>query len=169
MSDRLIQTIVATPIGSLLVAATDLCVIRVAFALEDFDAVARSLSQLVAPPRHGSNRVIDQAHRELDEYFTHTRCVFTVPVDLNLSRGFHHQVQQYLPQIPYGHRVSYREIARGLGHPGAIRAVGSACARNPVPLLVPCHRVVRADGSLGGYRGSLAVKQFLLDLETHPR
>ncbi len=87
------------------------------------------------------------------------------PLDYALSSGFRQLVQRYLPHIEYGHTQSYKEVAESVGNPKAVRAVGTACATNPLPVVVPCHRVLRTDGSLGGYIGGLAAKTTLLNLE----
>jgi methylated-DNA-[protein]-cysteine S-methyltransferase len=102
----------------------------------------------------------------LDEYFAGRRDSFDLPVDLSLATGFRRRVLEYLPSIGYGHTASYAVVAAGVDNPGAVRAVGSACATNPVPLLIPCHRVVRTDGGIGQYRGGPEAKRRLLDLET---
>lgn len=94
-----------------------------------------------------------------------TRRGFEVPVDYALSSGFRRTVQQYLPLIEYGHTRSYKEVAASVGNPNAVRAVGTACATNPLPVVIPCHRVLRSDGSLGGYLGGLEAKSTLLELE----
>jgi methylated-DNA-[protein]-cysteine S-methyltransferase len=91
--------------------------------------------------------------------------VFEVPVDLQLSKGFRRTVLEHLREIPYGATESYTVVARAAGNPGAVRAAGSACATNPIPLVVPCHRVVRRDGTFGQYRGGTEAKHALLALE----
>jgi methylated-DNA-[protein]-cysteine S-methyltransferase len=103
--------------------------------------------------------------RQLDEYFAHRRRVFDVPLDLRLSKGFRRSVLAHLQQIPYGMTESYAQVATAAGSPRAACAVGTACATNPVPIVVPCHRVVRSDGSFGGYAGGPDAKQTLLMLE----
>ena len=103
--------------------------------------------------------------RELGEYFAGTRTEFDLALDLSLSHGFRRAVQELLPTIAYGRTVSYAEMAHRAGSPRAVRAVGSACATNPLPVVVPCHRVLRADGQLGGYLGGPQAKARLLALE----
>ena len=105
------------------------------------------------------------AARQLEEYFAGTRREFTVPLDLGGLTPFRAQVLRALSQVPYGETVTYAELAHAAGNPKAVRAAGSACATNPLPVLIPCHRVLRADGSLGGYRGGVEAKRFLLALE----
>jgi methylated-DNA-[protein]-cysteine S-methyltransferase len=108
---------------------------------------------------------LDEAMRQFDEYFAGRRTVFDLPLNYALSSGFRQVVQRHLSEIPYGHTQSYRDVARIVGNPGAVRAVGTACATNPLPIVVPCHRVLRADGTLGGYAGGLDAKATLLSLE----
>jgi methylated-DNA-[protein]-cysteine S-methyltransferase len=108
---------------------------------------------------------LDTAAAQLDEYFAGCRHRFDIPVDLQLAHGFRRSVLHHLPEIPYGRTESYMAVAAAVGHPKAVRAVGTACATNPLPVVVPCHRVVRSDGTLGGYLGGLDAKQLLLHLE----
>ncbi|HTO00052.1 MAG TPA: methylated-DNA--[protein]-cysteine S-methyltransferase, partial [Microthrixaceae bacterium] len=158
-------TTVDSPVGKLLLAATLKGLIRVAFAVEDHDRVLEDLATRVSPRVLRSPKQLDTAARELEEYFDQTRKVFDLDLDLSLSHGFHQLVQQRLPEIGYGQTCSYREMAERVGNPKASRAVGTACATNPLPVVVPCHRVLRSDGSLGGYIGGLDAKTTLLALE----
>jgi methylated-DNA-[protein]-cysteine S-methyltransferase len=109
---------------------------------------------------------LDAAARELDEYFAGRRRSFDLPLDLRLAQGFRRSVLDALPGIGYGSTASYAAVARLAGSPAAVRAVGTACARNPLPLVIPCHRVVRSDGTPGQYAGGPTAKQTLLTLET---
>lgn len=154
-----------TPLGPLLLAATQIGLVRVAFQREGFDAVLESLSAKLSPRILEAPRRLDTAAFELDEYFDGTRRAFDLPLDYAMSSGFRRNVQRYLPHIGYGHTQSYKEVAALVGNPKAIRAVGTACATNPLPVVVPCHRVLRTDGTLGGYAGGLEAKTLLLDLE----
>jgi methylated-DNA-[protein]-cysteine S-methyltransferase len=154
-----------SPLGPLLLAATDAGLVRLAYAREDHDQVLQSLAVKVSPRVLHAPRRLDEAARQLDGYFTGRRRVFDLPLDLRLSAGFRRQVLNHLRTIGYGQTESYAGVARAIGRAGAVRAVGSACATNPVPLLVPCHRVLRSDGTLGGYVGGLGAKQALLALE----
>ena len=156
---------VDSPLGPLLLAATDAGVVRLAYEREDHDQVLQSLARKVSPRVLRAPGRLDEVARQLDGYFTGSRRAFDLPLDLRLSAGFRRQVLNHLRTIGYGHTESYAAVARAIGHAAAVRAVGSACATNPVPLLVPCHRVLRSDGSLGGYVGGLRVKQALLALE----
>ena len=157
---------VDSPVGALLLAATDDGLIRVAFDREDHDAVLVSLAEKVSPRIMLAPGRLDRAARELDEYFDGSRRIFDVPLDFRLSSGFRRSVLAHLPQIGYGRTESYAQVAAAAGSPRAVRAVGSACATNPLPLVVPCHRVVRSDGSFGGYRGGPDAKRLLLSLES---
>lgn len=156
---------IATPVGPLLLAATDTGLVRVAFEREDFDAVLETLATKVSPRILEAPRRLDAVATEFDEYFAGTRHEFDVPLDYALSSGFRQNVQRYLPHIGYGHTQSYKEVAELVGNPKAVRAVGTACATNPLPVVVPCHRVLRTDGTLGGYIGGLDAKTTLLTLE----
>ncbi|MEW6472249.1 MAG: methylated-DNA--[protein]-cysteine S-methyltransferase [Actinomycetota bacterium] len=154
-----------SPIGPLLLAATPAGLVRVAFERENHDAVLVELSTAISPRVLRSSRRVDDVAHQLDEYFTGRRRSFDVPVDLQLSKGFRRAVLTHLLEIPYGARESYTVVARAAGNPRAVRAAGSACATNPIPLVVPCHRVVRTDGTYGQYRGGPEAKRMLLTLE----
>ena len=157
--------IVESPLGDLLVAASPQGVLRIAFGLEDHDQVLDALAERVSPRILRGSPRLDPAARQLEEYFAGRRRVFELPVDLRLSGGYRREVLRHLTEIDYGRTESYTEVATATGNPRAVRAVGSACATNPIPVVVPCHRVLRSDGSLGGYRGGLPAKRMLLDLE----
>ncbi|GAB2995509.1 methylated-DNA--[protein]-cysteine S-methyltransferase [Amycolatopsis acidiphila] len=154
-----------SPVGPLLLAATERGLVRVAFDGENHDAVLAELSAVVSPRVLRAPARLDPAVRELDEYFRGRRQVFDVPLDLRLAKGFRRSVLDHLAHIPYGRTESYAQVAAGAGSPRAVRAAGTACATNPLPLVVPCHRVVRADGSSGRYRGGDQAKRTLLALE----
>jgi methylated-DNA-[protein]-cysteine S-methyltransferase len=158
-------TIVDSPVGQLLLAATPKGLVRVAYASENHDRVLDTLSEKLSPRILRAPKRLDDAARELDEYFAKRRRVFDLTVDLSLSRGFRQLVQLHLPEIGYGQTRSYRQVAELVGNPKAVRAVGTACATNPLPVVVPCHRVLRADGTIGRYIGGLEAKTALLNLE----
>ena len=139
--------------------------VRVAFEREGFDAVLESLAQRISPRVLEAPHRLDAAAVELDEYFAGRRHSFDVPLDFALSSGFRRSVQTSLLGIDYGRTRSYKEIAELVGSPRAVRAVGTACATNPLPVVLPCHRVLRSDGGLGGYIGGLEAKTALLSLE----
>lgn len=156
---------VDSPVGSLLLAATEDGLIRVAYDREDHDAVLQQLADKVSPRILQAPRRLDIAARELDEYFARTRRSFDLPLDWRLAAGFRAAVLHHLPEIGYGQTASYAAVAALAGSPKAVRAVGTACAKNPLPVVVPCHRVVRSDGAMGGYLGGPEAKRLLLDLE----
>ncbi len=157
--------IVDSPIGKLLLAATDVGLVRVAFAVEGHDVVLGRLADTVSPRVLHHPRRLDAVARELDEYFSGARREFDLDLDFRLAKGFRREVLRHLPEIEYGHTASYSTVAAASGSPRAVRAVGTACAKNPLPLVVPCHRVVRSDGALGQYAGGPELKAVLLDLE----
>lgn len=157
---------VDSPIGGLLLAATETGLVRVAFESEGFDAVLEHLGRRLSPRVLRAPARLDAAAHELEEYFAGTRHAFDLALDLALTAGFRRSVVAHLPGIGYGRTASYAAVAALAGSPRATRAVGTACAHNPLPLVVPCHRVVRSDGSLGQYRGGAATKRWLLDLES---
>lgn len=154
-----------TPLGSLLLAATESGVVRVAYAREGHDAVLAALASRVSPRILRAPARLDEVSRQLDEYFAGRRTAFELPLDLRLAKGFRRAVLAHLPTIAYGHTESYAQVAEAAGSPKAVRAVGTACATNPLPVIVPCHRVVRSDGSFGGYVGGPEAKRTLLTLE----
>jgi methylated-DNA-[protein]-cysteine S-methyltransferase len=154
---------VDTPVGSLLLAATT--VVRVAYDVEGHDAVLAKLAAVVSPRILRAPGRLDDVARQIHEYFAKRRTVFEVPVDLRLAEGFRRNVIEHLSDIGYGRRESYAAVAAAIGHPRAVRAVGTACGHNPLPVVIPCHRVVRSDGSTGQYVGGTVAKSTLLDLE----
>jgi methylated-DNA-[protein]-cysteine S-methyltransferase len=154
-----------TPVGTLLLAATGQGLVRVAFASEDHDLVLRQLADRVSPRVLRAPARLDAAARELDQYFAGRRSRFDLPLDFQLSRGFRRAVLSHLTEIGYGTTASYAAVAAAAGNPKAVRAAATACATNPLPLVVPCHRVVRSDGTIGGYAGGVDVKKALLALE----
>ena len=156
---------VDSPVGTLLLAATTAGLVRVAYEVEDHDAVLTTLATAVSPRLLRAPSRLDETARQLDEYFEKRRTDFEVPVDLRLADGFRRSVVDHLRSIGYGHRESYAEVAAAVGSPRAVRAVGTACAHNPLPVVIPCHRVVRSDGSTGQYVGGAAAKAALLQLE----
>jgi methylated-DNA-[protein]-cysteine S-methyltransferase len=156
---------VDSPVGMLLLAATETGLVRVAFEIEDHATVMQSLSDRISPRllQHASR--LDPVARQLDEYFGGTRTRFEVDLDWRLSSGFRSSVLHQLDRIGYGLTATYATVAELAGRPKAVRAVGTACATNPLPVVVPCHRVIRSDGGIGGYLGGVEAKQTLLALE----
>ena len=158
--------IVDTPVGPLLLAATERGLVRVAYASENHDVVLQSLADRISPRILHAPARLDGVASELEEYFAGRRNGFEVPLDWRLTAGFRSVVLHHLAtDVGYGQTASYSALARLAGNPKAIRAVGTACATNPLPVVIPCHRVVRSDGSMGGYLGGLDAKRTLLTLE----
>jgi methylated-DNA-[protein]-cysteine S-methyltransferase len=158
-------TTIDTPVGALLLAATGQGLVRVAYDREGHDRVLDDLAHRLSPRVLRAPGRLSSAAREIDEYFTGARTAFDLPLDLSLSSGFRRLVQRHLPDIAYGHTQSYKQVAELIGNPRAIRAVATACATNPLPVVIPCHRVLRTDGTLAGYIGGLDAKAALLSLE----
>jgi len=156
---------VDSPHGPLLVAATSAGIVRLAFAAEGHDAVLERLALAVSPRVLAAPARLDDAARQLDEYFAGHRRRFDVALDLRLAQGFRRRVLDHLREVPYGATATYTALATAAGSPRAVRAVGSACATNPIPIVVPCHRVVRTDGTIGQYLGGTETKRALLALE----
>lgn len=154
-----------SPVGSLLLVASQRGLTRVAFQTEDHDQVLTTLAASVSPRLLEAPGRLEPVARELDEYFAGIRTDFDLSLDVTTTGQFRRAVQLLLPTIGYGRTVSYRELAHLAGRPSAVRAVATACATNPVPIVVPCHRVLRHDGGLGGYLGGLDAKRTLLALE----
>jgi methylated-DNA-[protein]-cysteine S-methyltransferase len=155
---------VDTPVGALLLAATDKGLVRVAFE-SGHDTALTQLAELVSPRVLAAPTRLDPVARQLDEYFAGRRTGFDVPLDLRLASGFRRAVVEHLPAIQYGRTETYAQVAAAAGSPRAVRAVGTACALNPLPVVVPCHRVVRSDGSYGQYAGGADAKRVLLTME----
>jgi methylated-DNA-[protein]-cysteine S-methyltransferase len=158
-------TTIDSPVGTLLLAATPKGLVRVAYDVEDHGRVLDTLAQRLSPRVLRAPKRLDAAARELDEYFSRQRRIFDLPLDLSLSKGFRQLVQRHLPEIGYGQTRTYGQVAELVGSPKAVRAVGTACATNPLPVVVPCHRVLRANGTPGDYVGGPDAKKALLSLE----
>jgi len=158
-------TTITTPVGPLLLAASDTGLIRVAYECEDFEAVLHKLAEDISPRILCAPQRLATATDQLLEYFAGRRRQFDLALDRRLSAGFRYAVQSVLPDIEYGRTATYKEVAELVGNPAAVRAVGTACATNPLPVVVPCHRVLRSDGGIGGYIGGAEVKTALLALE----
>jgi methylated-DNA-[protein]-cysteine S-methyltransferase len=156
---------VDSPFGRLLVATTRRGLVRVEYPNGGIDEQLDGLSAEVSPRLLESPRETEAIRRELDEYFDGKRESFGVPVDLSFLRGFGRRVLEKTAGIPFGMLATYREVATRAGSPRASRAAGNALAANPVPIVVPCHRVVHSGGGLGGYTGGLDRKVTLLRLE----
>jgi methylated-DNA-[protein]-cysteine S-methyltransferase len=154
-----------TPVGTLLLAATEKGLVRVAYAREGHDLVLDQLAKSISPRVLRAPARLDPAAREIEEYFAGRRSRFDLPLDFQLSHGFRRTILSHLTEIGYGKTASYAAIAAAAGNPKAVRAVGTACATNPLPVVVPCHRVVRSDGTVGQYVGGSDVKRALLTIE----
>jgi methylated-DNA-[protein]-cysteine S-methyltransferase len=154
-----------SPFGPLLLAATPRGLVRLGLPNQDGDELLGELAEKVSPRVLEAPARLDQARRELDRYFEGELHQFDLPLDWSLSHGFRRRALEQIAAIPYGETSTYTLIAGGAGNPRAVRAAGSACATNPIPLVVPCHRVLRLSGGLGGYAGGLAMKEALLELE----
>jgi methylated-DNA-[protein]-cysteine S-methyltransferase len=154
-----------TRIGALLLAASPAGLVRIAFEREGFDTVLAQLAEDVGPRVLLVAQQLDEVARQLDAYLRGDLTEFDLTLDLRLARGFRREVLEHLRTIGYGHTESYATAARGAGRPAAVRAAASACSHNPIPLVIPCHRVVRSDGSPGKYGGGPEVKRDLLAME----
>jgi methylated-DNA-[protein]-cysteine S-methyltransferase len=158
---------VDSPLGPLVVAATPKGLVRVSYG--DEGQVLDDLAARLSPRVLESPARLDAARRELDEYFDGKRRAFDLPLDWSLTRGFSGRVLRATARIGFGEISTYAEVASRAGSPRAVRAAGNALGSNPLPVVVPCHRVLRTGGALGGYTGGLERKQFLLGLEGYHR
>ncbi len=156
---------VDSPFGPLLVATTRRGLVRLAYPNEATDDVLQELADEVSPRVLESPDMTGEVRRELEEYFRGGRQRFEVPVDWRLVRGFAERVLRATARIPFGRVMTYKEIAGRAGNDRAYRAAGNALGSNPIPIVVPCHRVLHTGGGLGGYTGGLERKEFLLTLE----
>ena len=156
---------VDTPVGRLLLATTSKGLVRVSFHYEAEDLVLDELARRVSPRVVKAPGKVAGVARELDEYFEGRRKTFDVPVDWALVGPYARKVLRATAAIPFGKVSTYREVARKAGNPAASRAAGNALGSNPVAVVVPCHRVLRTNGGLGGYAGGVDTKELLLRLE----
>jgi methylated-DNA-[protein]-cysteine S-methyltransferase len=153
-----------TPIGTLLVATTERGLCRISFDPQP-DREAEWLAQSFGVKVLRATKPVDPVRRQLDEYFEGTRTAFELPVDLRQSAPFSRTVLEKLARVPYGEVTTYGALAKAADRPQAARAVGTVMNRNPIPIVLPCHRVVGANGALVGYGGGLERKEQLLKLE----
>jgi methylated-DNA-[protein]-cysteine S-methyltransferase len=157
---------VDSPLGPLMVAATPRGLVRVSYSqFRDDDAVLADLARRVSPRVLEAPARLDGARRELDEYFEGRRTEFDLPIDWALTRGFTTEVLRATAAVGFGQTITYAEVAGAAGSPRAVRAAGNSLGSNPMPIVVPCHRVLRTGGALGGYTGGVERKEFLLRLE----
>jgi methylated-DNA-[protein]-cysteine S-methyltransferase len=154
-----------SPFGRLLVAATPRGVVRIGLPNQDPDLLLEDLASRVSPRVLEAPAQLDEARRELDLYFEGKLTKFDLPLDWRLTSGFRRNAQRAIARIPYGRTRSYTQIAASAGNERAVRAAGTACGTNPLPIVVPCHRVLRTGGALGGYGGGLPMKEALLRME----
>ena len=155
-----------SPFGKLLLARTPQGLVRLGLPSEDIDETLADLAERISPRILEAPAQLDEERRELEDYFEGRRREFEVPIDWQLSHGFLLRAREGIAAIPYGETRTYTDLARGAGNERAVRAAGSACSRNPIPLVVPCHRVVRSDGTPGLYAGGVEMKKRLLALES---
>lgn len=157
---------VDTPFGPLLVASTRQGLVKISFpSTHDTETTLEDLAMQISPRVLESPARLDEVRRQLDLYFGGRLRKFDLALDWQLSRGFRRRALRAIDRIPYGKTRSYTEIARSAGNERAVRAAGTACGSNPIPIIVPCHRVLRSGGGLGGYGGGLPMKEALLELE----
>lgn len=154
-----------SPFGRLLLATTPRGLVRVGLPNQDPDAALEELASKISPRVMEAPTQLDDARRQLDLYFEGKSHDFDLPLDWQLTGGFRERVQRSIVRIPYGETRSYTEMAAAAGNERAVRAAGTACGSNPIPIVVPCHRVLRSNGALGGYGGGLLMKQALLEFE----
>ena len=156
---------VDSPVGELVVAVTPRGLVRLAYEDGRGDAVLSELAARVSPRVIEAPARLDDVRRQLDEYFGGRRQSFDLGIDWTLARGFTRRVLQSTAKVPFGELATYREVASGAGNAAAVRAAGNALGANPMPIVVPCHRVVRTGGAMGGYTGGVERKEYLLSLE----
>jgi methylated-DNA-[protein]-cysteine S-methyltransferase len=156
-----------SPLGRLLLAATPRGLVRLVYLDDDEqqDAVLEQLAARISPRVLSAGRRLDDPRRELDQYFAGTRRRFDAPLDWQLTRGFGRRVLEATARIPFGSASTYQRVAAAAGSPRASRAAGNALGANPIPIIVPCHRVLHSTGGLGGYAGGLERKRILLAIE----
>ncbi|HEX3325013.1 MAG TPA: methylated-DNA--[protein]-cysteine S-methyltransferase [Solirubrobacterales bacterium] len=154
-----------SPFGPLLLAATSRGLVKLSLPGYDPEETLEDLAARISPRLLEAPARLDPARRELDLYFEGRLTEFDLPLDWRLSKDFRRRALRAIDRIPYGQTRSYTEIARSAGNERAVRAAGAACGANPLPIVVPCHRVLRSGGALGGYGGGLPMKEALLKLE----
>jgi methylated-DNA-[protein]-cysteine S-methyltransferase len=157
-----------SPIGELFLAVTRRGLLHIGYSEEDHEATLRDIAGKVSPRILAAVRAADEARRELEEYFAGRRTSFSLRLDRRLMSPFAREVLAATAEVPFGSVTTYGEVATRIHRPQAARAVGAALGSNPIPIVVPCHRVVGADGALTGYAGGLDRKVFLLQLEGQP-
>jgi len=154
-----------SPVGTLLLATTPQGLVRLAYLNDDEATVLEELSDKVSPRILAAPRRLDEPRRELDQYFAGRRREFQIPLDWRLTRGFTRRVLQATANVPYGVTTTYKQVATEAGNGLAFRAAGNALGSNPIPIVVPCHRILHSGGGLGGYTGGVERKRVLLGVE----
>jgi len=158
-------TEIDSPFGKMLIAGSERGVLRVAFPHREWNKLLDQIAEQISPRVLEAPERLDEPRRQLDEYFEGKRRDFDLPLDWRLTRGFQNRAQHAIARIPYGETRNYSWIAEKAGNPRAFRAAGTACGANPLPPIVPCHRVVPAGGGIGSYGGGPEMKRALLELE----
>jgi methylated-DNA-[protein]-cysteine S-methyltransferase len=156
---------VDSPVGELLVAQTKRGLVRIAYPIVPRDIVLVELAEDISPRVLESPAKLDVVRRQLDEYFEGRRTRFEVQLDWRLTHGFQRRVLSNTARIPFGEVSTYKTMATAAGSPRGARAAGNALGANPIPIVVPCHRVLHSGGGIGGYGGGLDRKELLLKLE----
>jgi len=156
---------VDSPFGPLLLARTPRGLVKLSLPNYDAGEALEELAARISPRVLEAPARLDDARRQLELYFEGRLHEFDLPLDWRLSKGFRRRALRAIDRIPYGRTRSYTDIARSAGNERAVRAAGTACGANPIPIVVPCHRVLRSGGALGGYGGGLQMKQALLEME----
>jgi methylated-DNA-[protein]-cysteine S-methyltransferase len=154
-----------SPFGRLLLAATPRGLVKLSLPAYGDEETLEELARRISPRVVEAPARLDDARRQLDRYFAGRLTEFDLPLDWRLTHDFRRRVVRAIARIPYGQTRSYTQIAAGAGNERAVRAAGTACGANPIPIVVPCHRVLRSGGALGGYGGGLPMKEALLRLE----
>jgi methylated-DNA-[protein]-cysteine S-methyltransferase len=158
-----------SPYGELLVGVTPAGLVRIGLSAESEEDILEDIARRLSPRvMKATDPAIDLARTQLDQYFEGNRTRFDIPLDWRLVTGFRREVLTATENIPYGETRSYREMAVEAGSPRAVRAAGTALAKNPLPIVVPCHRVLRTDGKVGAYLGGTEMKRELLEMEARP-
>ena len=164
-ADPLYYTVIASPLGKVGLAGTSAGLARIVLDVESEDSLAALLGKTFHKDPRKNSAFFDNATQQLDRYFAGQLKKFSCKLDLSAGTPFQQDVWNQLTKIPYGRTQSYGQLAHAVGKPKAYRAAGSANGKNPLPIIIPCHRVIRGNGGLGGYSCGLHIKRFLLDLE----
>jgi methylated-DNA-[protein]-cysteine S-methyltransferase len=156
---------VDSPLGTLVALGTERGLLMLSYSDESLEARLERVAARVSPRILEAPARLDTTRRELEEYFSGGRRSFDIPIDWSLITGYARAVLEATSAIPYGGAMSYGEVSAAAGNPRGARATGNALGSNPIPIVIPCHRVLRSGGAIGGYTGGLERKRFLLELE----